>query len=553
MRVGAFLCVVLWAWTANVSAQTTQAFNSQRFRPAITPRDGLALVLPTALGKRAWSAQATLGFEKEPLVSGAPNGEVAIIDQRLSVTLDVAVALMSRLDLFVSLPFTAYQRGDDLGAAGLAEPDSAGLEDPRVGLRVQLLDGKVFDLGLLAGLGIPIGAEEAFVGDDGINAEGRLLASVDLDVIILALDVGARYRPIAHFRDLDIGSEASLRAGIHVPLIDRKLRLFAELDGATRVTDGAFSSLGSPVEALFGGRYAFESGMTAGLGGGVAINGAAGTPAGRVFLHVGYVGTPRDKQSDDEDGDRVLAANDQCPAEPEDRDGVDDADGCPDVDDSDGDGIADASDHCHDAPEDGYGEQPGDGCPTVQAPAPLDQDSDKVADASDRCPSEAEDADGFADDDGCPDLDNDADGVADASDSCPREIGPAPNGCPAPATEVQVAAARPDKETPVEFERNSSSIPASSNAALLGMRDRLRAHPEERLHIVGYASEGGSEDHNAKLSARRAEVVRAALIAKGVPAARIRIEGRGTREPRADNSTDSGRRQNQRVEFNWEK
>ncbi|MCZ7538032.1 MAG: hypothetical protein M5T61_20295 [Acidimicrobiia bacterium] len=47
----------------------------------------------------------------------------------------------------------------------------------------------------------------------------------------------------------------------------------------------------------------------------------------------------------DNDGDGILDRDDGCPMEPEDKDGYQDEDGCPDVD-NDGDGIADASDQC---------------------------------------------------------------------------------------------------------------------------------------------------------------------------------------------------------------
>jgi hypothetical protein len=80
--------------------------------------------------------------------------------------------------------------------------------------------------------------------------------------------------------------------------------------------------------------------------------------------------------------------------------------------DRDGDGIGDAFDKCPDEPEDKDGFQDQDGCP--------ESDNDSVPDATDACPNDPEDKDGFQDDDGCPDPDNDADGVPDALDKCPN-------------------------------------------------------------------------------------------------------------------------------------
>ncbi len=64
----------------------------------------------------------------------------------------------------------------------------------------------------------------------------------------------------------------------------------------------------------------------------------------------------------DSDGDGVPDESDQCPTEPEDCDGFQDADGCHDLD-NDGDGIADVCDKCPREPETYNGYQDDDGCP----------------------------------------------------------------------------------------------------------------------------------------------------------------------------------------------
>ena len=80
------------------------------------------------------------------------------------------------------------------------------------------------------------------------------------------------------------------------------------------------------------------------------------------------------------------------------------------VRDTDGDGIPDTADKCPNEPEDKDGFQDDDGCPDP------DNDADGVPDATDKCPTEAEAKDGFQEEDGCPDQDNDADGIQDATD-----------------------------------------------------------------------------------------------------------------------------------------
>ncbi len=68
----------------------------------------------------------------------------------------------------------------------------------------------------------------------------------------------------------------------------------------------------------------------------------------------------------DGDGDGVIDADDKCPAEAEDKDGFEDADGCPDAD-NDGDGVADADDKCPDEAENVDGWDDEDGCPEAAA------------------------------------------------------------------------------------------------------------------------------------------------------------------------------------------
>src|SRR5439155_1725025 len=66
----------------------------------------------------------------------------------------------------------------------------------------------------------------------------------------------------------------------------------------------------------------------------------------------------------DTDGDGILDKDDKCPNEPEDKDGFQDEDGCPDPD-NDGDGIPDALDKCPNEPETFNGVDDDDGCPDV--------------------------------------------------------------------------------------------------------------------------------------------------------------------------------------------
>ncbi|MBT8495297.1 MAG: outer membrane beta-barrel protein, partial [Deltaproteobacteria bacterium] len=105
----------------------------------------------------------------------------------------------------------------------------------------------------------------------------------------------------------------------------------------------------------------------------------------------------------DSDGDGILDDADTCPDQPEDKDGYEDQDGCPDTD-NDGDDIADGDDQCPLEAETVNQIDDDDGCPET------DPDGDGLLGSRDGCPDEAEDRDGYQDGDGCPDRDNDGDG-----------------------------------------------------------------------------------------------------------------------------------------------
>jgi outer membrane protein OmpA-like peptidoglycan-associated protein len=69
------------------------------------------------------------------------------------------------------------------------------------------------------------------------------------------------------------------------------------------------------------------------------------------------------------------------------------------------------------------------------------------------------------------------------------------------------------------------------------------------VRIIGHTDSTGSDELNDRLSIQRAEATRNYLAARGVNPQRIMVAGRGEREPVADNSTESGRARNRRVEI----
>ena len=262
--------------------------------------------------------------------------------------------------------------------------------------------------------------------------------------------------------------------------------------------------------------------------------------------------SPKDKCTDkvvvakpgpgDMDGDGILDDVDKCPRVPEDKDGFEDEDGCPD-DDNDKDGIADKIDQCPNDPEDRDGFEDDDGCPDP------DNDKDGIADKIDQCPMEPEDKDGFEDDDGCPDPDNDKDGIPDKDDKCPNQFGVPPDGCPKKYVNVVVTEQKIEIKQTVYFDTNKATIKPVSFALLNEVGQALKDNPKIKVEVQGHTDSQGNDDFNLKLSQRRAESVRTYLIKQGISSDRMTAKGYGENVPIADNRTADGRSQNRRVEF----
>lgn len=249
----------------------------------------------------------------------------------------------------------------------------------------------------------------------------------------------------------------------------------------------------------------------------------------------------------DRDGDGIFDKDDACPEQPEDRDGFQDEDGCPDLD-NDKDQIRDVDDKCPMDPEDVDGFEDADGC------ADEDNDNDGILDQKDQCPEEAEDLDDFEDEDGCPDPDNDADGIPDVKDLCPNEPetknGISDNdGCP-DTESVRVVGDKIELDQKIHFWTNSDRIRAMSYPVLDKLANFLKDHPEYvRIDVEGHADERGQEEFNLDLSKRRAKSILEFLAGRGVSRERLASEGYGASRPLVEGKTEHDWFMNRRVEF----
>ena len=75
----------------------------------------------------------------------------------------------------------------------------------------------------------------------------------------------------------------------------------------------------------------------------------------------------------------------------------------------------------------------------------------------------------------------------------------------------------------------------------------VKSHPHAAVLVRGYTDDTGGTAANLSLSRQRAQAVADALVAQGVHAGRLHVEGLGEADPIASNATAAGRARNRRV------
>ena len=127
-----------------------------------------------------------------------------------------------------------------------------------------------------------------------------------------------------------------------------------------------------------------------------------------------------------------------------------------------------------------------------------------------------------------------------------------PAATPAPAAPVVVPAPVSEKVTfaaDAFFDFDKSVLKPEGKAKLDDVVSKLGSINLEVIIAVGHTDSIGTDAYNQALSVRRSEAVKAYLIAKGVDKNRVYTEGKGEKQPVADNKTSDGRAKNRRVEI----
>ncbi|MBE2248825.1 MAG: OmpA family protein [Myxococcus sp.] len=524
-RIAAGLIVACLSTAAWADEPFARGFDAVPLKLTTTANSGLQLDGAELQPKRSWQLQALLDLNFGVMALKLGDQRLGdLLPFRTDLRIGGSYQLLDRLEVGGELPITlvnvnAFSLLREQGFPQEA-PRVVGLGAPRAIGRLQILRQSEFPIVSLAAVleaRIPIGDGFSFMSDRGFVVSPRLAAERRFGPVRVLANAGWRFRTApGQYLNLYVGHEFLMGGGAIVELPNfGKLTgnsLLAEVNLATPAeapfTFRDAEALKTPLELMLGARSTVAKNWSVllALGRGLGQSGY-GREAFRVVFGVRFehIAQP------DQDGDGIPDTADGCPNEPEDKDGVEDEDGCPEFEqiiDSDHDGVPDTA----------------DGCPEVPGPAGLD---------------------------GCPDKDGDQ--IPDIADKCPDQMGPPElDGCPPPEEDepVVLESERLRIKNQILFEFGSNKIDPSSFPMLDGVAKVLTLNPKVGpVLIEGHTDNVGPRDFNIDLSRRRAKAVEDYLIAKGIDKKRLRSDGFGFDRPIVPNDTPINRAKNRRTEF----
>ncbi|MGH1346584.1 MAG: thrombospondin type 3 repeat-containing protein [Nannocystales bacterium] len=442
----------------------------------------------------AWTPSA--GVATTYLRSFEPVEAGPSVDARLQTDLLLAFGIADWAQLEMDLPMVLHQRGATVDGGGIVALPGAAVGDIRLGARGTFLrtPRRGFGLGIGFDATVPSGREDALTTYGGGTYTPSLLAEYrGRRGVAVATNVGYSIRPEVNYGDVLGGDALPVRLAVRVPVAPRDaFALFAELDGQASMVQGA----DSPVALRGGFRWQTRGGLVMQLWGGGSVLSSVGLPSMQVGLSAAFAPIRRVRTEPAFEGserpgaaalardhDRALMASmDRPPATLPPRPA-----------DPDGDGVLARADLCPTVPEDRDGTQDGDGCPE------LDDDRDGIPDVVDLCPAAPEVINGYRDLDGCPDR-RLADGKGETFETFEaRQLLPA-----------------------LHFAEGSAAVDPTMGAQLDEIAELLRLNPWiERLQLAVFVPKTRDAAADGRLAQARTEAIRKALDDRGVDRWRV--------------------------------
>ena len=359
----------------SAAAEPAPSIDARTFRPPTDPRAGLLLEPTTTPGPWLWNAAVFVDYARDPVAlrGGADNhGLGHPLANRIGADLVFGIGLGDRAAVAVDMPFSVWQDGTPSSGFSASVVDggkvpAGGLGDVAVTAKATIVSNDRKGVAIGPGLAarstvtLPTGDPASFAGEGALTAAAELLGEYAVGAAALRASLGYFLRPerrtwpaidgVTFGDSVTWAASFVLRPKAFFPSFDQDDRQTWELGvhGAVPAgpvapfgLGGSGASLLSPAVLVLDDRVGLGHYRDTYLvvGAEVGLDQAVGVPIVGGVVSIGWA--PRNHDRDD---DGVLDDADQCPELPEDRDGIQDEDGCPE-DDADSDGVLDEQDAC---------------------------------------------------------------------------------------------------------------------------------------------------------------------------------------------------------------
>lgn len=258
MRPNRVFLLALLGWPLDVFASGWSA-DIELLRPSLSPGGALAVETPEVEGQGSMRYGAVVQLQEDPLVyyeNGLEQG--AVVRFRTAAHLGVSRDLTDGLAGRIVVP-VAWQWGEVLPSAETTR--GPGLGDVAVGLRGELLDGEVLDLGLRGDLYLPTGRREAWMGEEYPRLWIGWLGSAEVGRVSWLNDVGLMARsPVETDRDFALGPELTLQSAVRAEIswgVDAQVGLLGRAGAGEVLSGGAENAL----EAVVGTGWTSRGGV----------------------------------------------------------------------------------------------------------------------------------------------------------------------------------------------------------------------------------------------------------------------------------------------------